>query len=168
MQPEIQRVAAEDVAHVVAADDHHLEPDFLGNRLQASRAHFAGRPDREPIAGDDEGLAAMDPGAKVRHQVAEGASLPPLVERLESFGDAVCGRRDLVGIDSVQLLAVLGPGEGRIPENQGLATDRAIARIGVNRPDPVGQTVNLNVWPQGCTTDPVHFRPILARYAGLI
>ncbi len=135
VQPEIQRVAAEDVPHVVAADDHHLEPDFFGDRLQAGRAHFARRPDREPIAGDDERLAAMDAGAKVRHQVAKRASLPSLVERFERFGHAVGGRRDLVGVDGVALPAVLGAGKGRIPENQGLATDEAFLRIRRPRPD---------------------------------
>ena len=35
VQAEVEGVAAEDVAHVVAAHDHHLEPDLLGHALRA-------------------------------------------------------------------------------------------------------------------------------------
>ena len=41
VQPEVERVAAEDVAHVVAADDDQLEADLLGDGLEARRAHLA-------------------------------------------------------------------------------------------------------------------------------
>jgi hypothetical protein len=102
VQAEVERVAAEDVAHVVAADDHHLEADFLGDALQPGRAHLARRPDREPVAGDHERLAG-GARAEVGHQVAERARLPALVERLEALGHAVGRRRDLVGVDRVEL-----------------------------------------------------------------
>ena len=123
VQAEVERVAAEDVAHVVAADDHHLEADFFGDRLEAGRRHLARAADREAIAGDHERLAAMHAGAEVGHQVAERPRLPALVERLEALRHAVGGRRDLVGIDGVELLA----GSLGIPDDQGLAAD-----------DPVG------------------------------
>ena len=35
VQTQVERVAAEDVAHVGAADDHHLEAGFFGNRLES-------------------------------------------------------------------------------------------------------------------------------------
>ena len=57
----------------------------------------------------------MDPLAEVRHQVAERARLPALVEGLEALGDAVGGGRDLVGVDGIQLPA----GSVRVPEDQG-------------------------------------------------
>jgi hypothetical protein len=41
VEAKVERVAAEDVAHVVAADDHHLEADFFGNRLQPGGTHLA-------------------------------------------------------------------------------------------------------------------------------
>ena len=41
VKTEVQRVAAEDVAHVVAAHDHHLEAGLVGNPFQAGRAHLA-------------------------------------------------------------------------------------------------------------------------------
>ena len=128
VQPEIERVAAEDVAHVVAADDHHLETGFLGDALQASRAHLARRTDGEPIAGDDESLAAMHARAKVGHQVAERSGLPPLVQRFQAFGDAVGRRGDLIGIDGVEFPAVSGAGELRIPEDQRLPADQPRSR----------------------------------------
>ena len=50
VQAEVERVAAEDVAHVLAADDDHLEADFFGDALQArrdsSRATTQSRSDR--------------------------------------------------------------------------------------------------------------------------
>src|SRR5881275_2445472 len=73
----------------------YLMPDFR------QRVH---RGETFLIAGDQERLAAVDALAEVGHQVAEGAGLPPLVERLEALGDAVGGRRDLIGIDRVELL----------------------------------------------------------------
>ena len=77
--------------------------------LEAGRAHLARRSDREAIAGDDERLAAVHAGAEVRHQVAERARLPALVERLEALGHAVGGRRDLIGVDGVEFLAYRVP-----------------------------------------------------------
>jgi len=110
----------------------------------------------------------MDPGAKVRHQVAKRPGLPSLIKGLERFRDAVRGWGDLVGIDSVQLLAVLGTRKGRIPKNQGPSTDEALVHIRYPILIRCRQAANLNVWPEGCTTDRVHFWPILARYTGLI
>ena len=104
VQAEVERVAAEDVAHVVAADDHHLEADFFGDGLQPGRRHLARAADRESIAGNHERLAAMHAGAKIRHQIAERSRLPSLVERVEALRHAVGGRRNLIGVDRVELL----------------------------------------------------------------
>ena len=98
-----------------------LAADFFGDALQPGRTHLARRTDREPIPGDDERLAAVHAAAKVRHQVAERAALPALVEGLETLRDAVGGRRDLIGVDGVELL-----GAGRrlgIPEDQRAAAN---------------------------------------------
>ena len=125
VQAEVEAVAAEDVAHVVAADDHHLQAGFFGDALEPGRAHLARRADGEAIAGDDEGLAAVHARAEVRHQVAERSRLPALVERLEALGHAVGGRRDLIGVDGVELLRELCAREAhRIPEDERASGDR--------------------------------------------
>jgi hypothetical protein len=121
VEPEVQRVAPEDVAHVVAADDDHLAADFFGDRLQTGWAHLARRSDREAIACDEERLAAMDARAKIGHQVAERSGLPALVERVEALGHAVGCRRNLIGVDRVQLF--LFAGNLQVPENQRLAAN---------------------------------------------
>jgi hypothetical protein len=104
LQSQVQRIAAEDVSHVVAADDDHLEPGFVGNCLEAGGAHFARRSDREAVAGDDKGLAAVNARAEVGHQIPERPGLPAFVERIEAFGDAVGRGSDLIRIDRVELL----------------------------------------------------------------
>src|SRR5438132_6378782 len=118
-EPEVERVAAEDVAHRRAADDDHLDPGFIGDALEAGGAHFAGAPDREAVAGDDEGLAAVNAFAEVRHEVAKRARLPPRVERIEALRDAVVGRRALIRVDGVEL----PPRDLGIPEDEGLPAD---------------------------------------------
>jgi len=130
LQPEIEGVAPEDVAHVVAADDHHVQPDFVGDRLEARGAHLARRSDREAIPRDDEGLAAMNACAKVGHQVAERARLPAFVQRLEALGHAVGGRRDLIGIDRVELLLLAR--DFQIPDDQRAAADHRGRRRGLD------------------------------------
>src|SRR5688572_27746211 len=110
----------------------------------------------------------MDTGAEVGHQISERAGLPTFVKGFERLGDAVGGGRDLVGVDSVPFPAVFGTGKGRIPENQGLSTDQPFLPV-VNlcqRPFKIG--VYGRAWPEGCTTNYVHFRPILTRYTPLI
>ncbi len=92
VQTEIERVAPEDVAHVLAADDDHLEAGFLGDALEPGGAHLARRSDRKPVAGDEERLTAVHARAKIRHEIAERAGLPALVQRVEALGDAVGGR----------------------------------------------------------------------------
>src|SRR5215471_3735204 len=68
----------------------------------------------------------MDALAEVGHEVAKRAGLPPLVERLETFGNAIGGRRDLVRVDRVELFArVL-----RVPENERLAADQRVRAAG--------------------------------------
>jgi hypothetical protein len=67
VKPEIERIAPEDVAHVVAADDDHFEAGFVSNPLQPSWAHFARRTDGESVPGNHERLAAMHPLTKIRH-----------------------------------------------------------------------------------------------------
>src|SRR3981081_1298864 len=94
-EPEVQRVASENVAHRRTADDDHLEPRFVGNTLEAGGTHLARASDREAVARDDERLAAMHALAEVRHEVPERASLPPRVKGVEAFGNAIIGRRDL-------------------------------------------------------------------------
>ena len=90
------------------------QADFFGDRLEAGRAHLARRADGEPVAGDEEGLAAVDARAEVGHQVAERSRLPALVERLEALRHAVGGRRDLIGVDGVELLLLArGPSDPR-------------------------------------------------------
>jgi len=59
----------------------------------------------------------MDALAEVGHQIPERTHLPALVEAIEALRDAVVGRRDLVGIDRIQLLAW----NLRIPEDEGCA-----------------------------------------------
>src|SRR5205823_13811645 len=74
--------------------------------------------DPKTFAGNDECLASVDPLAEVGHQIAEGTQLPALVEPFQAFRNAVVRRRDLVGIDSVELLSRnLG-----VPEDQGTAS----------------------------------------------
>jgi len=53
------------------------------------------------------------------HEITEGAQLPALVEPLQTFRNAVVGRRDLIRVDGVELLS----GDLRIPEDQGTAPD---------------------------------------------
>ncbi len=153
VQPEVEGVAPEDVAHAVAADDDELEALFLRHALQSSRAHLARGPDGEPLARDQEILAAVHARAEVGHEVAEGARLPPLVERLEALGDAVGGRRDLVGVDRVELFA----GDLRVPEDERLAADRRRGSIrgGVGGTG-AGQRVLRGARFQARGLDPVH------------
>ena len=41
VQPQVQRIAPKDIAHVVATDDHHFVTGFVGDPLEPGRAHFA-------------------------------------------------------------------------------------------------------------------------------
>jgi len=86
VEAEIERVPPEDVAHVGAADDDHLEPRFLGDSLESRGRHLAEEPMAKRSAGDEERLPRVDAGAEVGHDVAEGARLPALVERGERLG----------------------------------------------------------------------------------
>src|SRR5206468_4491250 len=121
METQVERVSTEDVSHAGTADDHHLEPRFLRDPLEPGGGHLARGADREAIARDQERLARFHTRAKLRHEVAEGAGLPALVQCREAFGDAVRRRRDLVGIDRVKLL----PGAFGIPEDEGASADGA-------------------------------------------
>ncbi|OLE15390.1 MAG: hypothetical protein AUI36_38110 [Cyanobacteria bacterium 13_1_40CM_2_61_4] len=80
--------------------------------------------------------------AEVGHEVAERAPLPALVQGVEALRDAVGGRRDLVGVDGIEL-----PPRGLgVPEDQRAPTDQtspalaggevgwARSRKGVRRP----------------------------------
>ena len=113
MEPEFDGVATKDIAQPIAADNHKLQADFLGDRLQPGRAHLPRGADAEPISGDDEVLSPMDALTEIRHQVAKGADLPPFIEAIKTFGDAVVRGECLVGIDRVQLF----PGCLRVPED---------------------------------------------------
>ena len=129
VQAQVESVAPEDVADVRAADDDQLQAGFLGDCLQSRRAHLPGRADGEAIPRHQESLAAMDPGAKVWHQVAEGADLPALVEAVQALRDAVRRRRDLIGVDRIEL----APGDLGIPEDQRLAADAAAVGLRLGR-----------------------------------
>ena len=128
MQSEVERIAAEDVPHVRAADDHHLETGFFRHTFQSGRAHLARGADREPVAGDDEGLPAVHAGAEAGHQVAEGPGFPALVQGIEALRHAVGGGSDLIGVNRVEL-----PGQARagkahgIPEDERRPGDQAAA-----------------------------------------
>ena len=108
VEPQVERVAPKDVSHVVAAHDDQLEPNLFGHAFQAGGTHLARRPDRESVAGDQEGLAIVHPGSKVRHQVTERARLPSLIECLETLGDAISGRSNLVRVDRGELRTRFG------------------------------------------------------------
>ena len=133
MQSEVQGVAPEDVAHVGAADNHQLEAGFFGDGLQAGRAHLARRTNREPVAGNHERVAVMDAVAKVRHQVAERAGLPALVQGGEALRDTVGRRSNLIGVDGVELLA----GDVPVPEDERSAANHSSCGGTVNRLDGV-------------------------------
>ena len=150
VQSQIEGVAAEDVAHVLAAHDHHLETGFVGDALETGRAHLARRPDRKPIAGDDERLTAVHARPKIGHQVTERAGLPSLIQRVEALGHTVGRRCDLIGIDGVELAAVARSGQLGIPEDEcpaanqprrlfvgwrGASEDRRDVAPGRDRPD---------------------------------
>ena len=133
VQSEVQGVAAEDVAHVGAADDNEIEAGFFGDCLQAGWAHLARRSDREAIAGDDERFSAVNAGAEVRHQVAERAGLPTLVKRGEALRNTVGRRRNLIGVDGVELLA----GDVRVPEDERCAANHSSCSRTISRLDGV-------------------------------
>src|SRR5262245_13970406 len=110
----------------------------------------------------------MNAGAEIGHQVAEGAGLPPFVESLERLRHAIGGRGDLVGVDRVALPAELRAWESRVPKDQCLAMDEALLHGRY-----IGRRLfllidNSRAWPEGCTLNYVHFRPILACYMALI
>src|SRR2546430_17124072 len=105
MKAEVERVAPEDVAHPRAADDDELAARLLTDAFEPGRAHLARRADREAIARDDEGLAAAHALAEVRHEKAERARLPAVIEGVEALRHAVVRRRDLVGVDRVELFS---------------------------------------------------------------
>ena len=124
LESQVEGVPAEDVPHIIPADDDHLETRLLGDPFQSGRGHLAGGADGEPVARDEEVLAAADPLPEVGHQVPERAGLPAGIEGLQALGDAVVGRRDLVGVNGVPLLS----GPRGIPEDEGLAGDDAANR----------------------------------------
>ena len=81
--------------------------DFFGDALQSGRAHLARGPNREPVTRNQEGLAAMDP-ARSPASVPERPRFPALIERLQTLGDTIGRRRDLIGVDGVELPRVGG------------------------------------------------------------
>jgi hypothetical protein len=153
VQPEVERVAPEDVPHVVAAHDDQLQPDLFRHTLQPRRAHLARRADGEPIPGDHERLAAVDARAEIRHQVAERSRLPPFVERLEALRHAVGGRRDLIGIDGV---ALLWRRALRVPEDEGASADQPVVIRRRVVTAVVGDVARRHAGPQSRRLDGVH------------
>ncbi len=155
VQSQIERVAAEDVAHVPAAHDHHLEPGLVGDAFEAGRAHLPRGPDREAIAGDDERLAPVDTRPEIGHQVAERTGLPPLIQRVEALGYTVGGRCDLIGIDGVEFAPVSRAGQLGVPEDQRPSANQpqsSVCRLcGAAR-----KIVETSAWPQVGLTDYVH------------
>src|SRR5438874_2318651 len=73
----------------------------------------------------------MHARAELGHQVAERARLPALVERLEALRHAVFRRRDLVGVDGIELLA--GAPARPVPKDQRLTPDRVLRGSGLVR-----------------------------------
>ena len=132
VQAEIEGVAAEDVAHVVAGDDDHLEAGFFRNGFEPGRRHLARGSDGKPIAGDDERLTRVHARAEAGHQMAKRSRLPAFVQGRQALGHAVGGRRDLIRVDGVELLA----GLTRIPEDQRPSAHEVRAR----RIDEVART----------------------------
>src|SRR5579864_884654 len=154
MEPEVERVPAKDVAHVLATDNHELETYLFGDALEARRAHLAGRPNRESVAGDDERLAAVHARAKIRHQIPERARLPALVEGVQALRNAVGRGRDLIRVDRVELLRVrrrLG-----VPENERPPAHDLRGHRGVTAPVRIGQTVSRDTGLQAGRTNHMH------------
>ena len=83
----------------------------------------------DPMAKRSPAITNVSPrwtrGAEIRHQVAERARLPALVERVEALRYAVGGGRDLIRVNGVELLLLSWHLE--VPENQGFAADGQLA-----------------------------------------
>src|SRR5581483_8424511 len=103
--------------------------DFLGHALQPGGTHLTRGADGEAVAGDQECLAAMDALAEVGHQIAERSGLPALVERVEALGYAVGGRRNLIGVDGVELFPAAE--NLQVPEDERLAADDRVGADGI-------------------------------------
>ena len=121
LEPEVEGVPAEDVADAGPEHEHERRTRVPGDPQQPGRAHFPRGADSEPLAGDHEVLPGLHAGREIRHQVAEGPGLPARVERVETLGNAVGGRGDLVGVDRVALVARTL----RVPENERLSSHRS-------------------------------------------
>jgi hypothetical protein len=126
VQAEIEGVFTKDVAHVVAADHDHFQARFFGHAFESRRAHLARRSTREAIAGNQKRLSAVHSFAKIWHEVPEGSGLPALVQRLEAFGNAIRSRRDLIGVDGVELLFLAW--DLQIPEDERFAANQSAGR----------------------------------------
>jgi len=72
----------------------------------------------------------VDPRAEVGHQVAERAGLPALVESVETLGHAVGRRRNLIGVDRVELFLLAE--DFQIPEDQRPAANHGGGRRFLN------------------------------------
>ena len=154
VKTEVEGIAAEDVAHIASAHDHHLETGLVSDALEPGRAHLTRRSDRKSIARNDKRLAAMNTGAKVGHEIPEGARLPSFVQCLEALGNAVGRRRDLIGIDGVEFAAISGAGELRIPEDQRTSPNRPhLGTAGGHNRREIRQS---NARPQLHATDYLH------------
>src|SRR2546428_11933431 len=123
MQAEVERVPTKDIADTVAADDHDLQPSLIPNRFEPGRRRLARRADAKAFARDHERFPTVHSLPEIGHQVTEGARLPACVEMVEALGDAVVRRRDLVGIDGVELL----PRNLRVPEDERAASNQVAA-----------------------------------------
>ena len=149
MEAEVQRVPAKDVAHAVAADHDQLQTDLFGDALEAGRAHLTRRSDGEPVAGDEEGLAAVDTFTKIGHQIAERSGLPPFVERVQALGDAVGGRGNLIGVDRVELLFLAG--DFQVPDDERFAANDRDRWTGVAHHRRRSHRLACDAWLQpGC------------------
>ena len=73
VEPEIERVPAEDVAHVLPQTTTISRPASSAIALSPAGSS-RGRADREPIARDEKRLAGVHARAEVRHQVPECAA----------------------------------------------------------------------------------------------
>jgi hypothetical protein len=81
VQSQVERVPAEDVAHVLAADDDHLRPTSSATPFRP--AGLISRTIRWRTGRrQSERFAGVHAGTEVRHQMAERSRLPLFIERL--------------------------------------------------------------------------------------
>ena len=99
MQPEVERIAAEET-DANAADDDHVETSFSAIPFSPRGSSHARSQLRTGRRAHKRLRGARS--RKVGHQITKRSSLPPFVERLQTFRNAISCRCNLVGIDGVE------------------------------------------------------------------